>query len=250
MTKGSYTPGHGANATDFMAGRSLPSHGEFFLPYLTPGVSVLDCGCGPGTITLGIAERVAPAKVIGIDFEPSQIERAAANAVRAAVGNLSFRTADCHALPFGTGTFDRVFSHALMEHVPDPVRVLRELHRVLVPEGVVGVCSPDWGGFLLAPDSPALSNALESYKTLQSRNGGDVHVGRKLGLHLAAGGFAEVRMAARFECYSSLGFIGEYLALQLERAGDHPSAELLRAWSRSDGGMFAQAWVWATGRKR
>src|SRR5687768_16069466 len=85
MTEGTYTPGHSQNATDFMARRSLRSHGEFFLPHLTPGVSVLDCGCGPGTITLGIAERIAPARVVGVDFGTSQIERATANAASAAV---------------------------------------------------------------------------------------------------------------------------------------------------------------------
>src|SRR5262245_1501190 len=121
MTAGSYTPGHSQNVTDFMSMRSLQSHGEFFLPYLTPGVSVLDCGCGPGTITLGIAVRVAPAQVIGVDFGASQIERASANAASAAVRNVSFGTADCHALPFGDCAFDRVFSHALAEHLPDPI---------------------------------------------------------------------------------------------------------------------------------
>jgi SAM-dependent methyltransferase len=249
MTAGSYTPGHSRNATDFMARRSLRSHGAFFLPYLTPGVSVLDCGCGPGTITLGIAERVAPAQVIGIDFAASQIEQATANAASATVRDVSFRTADCHELPFEDGHFDRVFSHALMEHLPDPVRAVRELYRVLAPGGVIGVCSPDWGGFLLAPPSAALSHAIAAYTSLQSRNGGDVEVGRKLGVYLASAGFGEVRMTARFECYPSLGIIGEYLALPLEREGDVPSAEELRAWSKSEGGMFAQAWVSATGRK-
>ena len=59
-TTDTYLPGHSRNATDFMARRSLDSHGDFFLPYLTTGHAVLDCGCGPGTITLGIAERVTP----------------------------------------------------------------------------------------------------------------------------------------------------------------------------------------------
>ncbi len=56
-------------------------------------------------------------------------------------------------------------------------------------------------------------------------------------------------MAARYECYPSLAFIGEYLALQLERAGDGLSARTLRAWSRADDGMFAQCWVSCTARK-
>lgn len=60
VTGGSYTPGDSRNAIDFIAARSLTSHGAFFLPHLAPGASVLDSGCDPGTITLGITERVAP----------------------------------------------------------------------------------------------------------------------------------------------------------------------------------------------
>jgi hypothetical protein len=52
-----------------------------------------------------------------------------------------------------------------------------------------------------------------------------------------------VRMSARYECYQSLEFIGEYLALQLEGKGDADSSEGFREWSRQGSGMFAQSWV-------
>ena len=250
MNTASYTPGHSQNATDFMSKRSIQSHGQFFLSYLTPGVSVLDCGCGPGSITLSIASLVDPGKVVGVDFGSSQIERATASASSAGINNAQFRVGDCYSLPFDEGSFDRAFSHALMEHLSDPVRAMKELHRVLKPDGVIGVCSPDWGGFILAPPSPALTEAVEAYTTLQSRNGGDVQVGRRLGTYLEAAGFKDVRMSARYECYPSLEFIGEYLALQLQREGDARSAATLREWSRSDSGMFAQCWVSGKARKQ
>ncbi len=249
MRAESYTPGHSQNATDFMAKRSLQSHGEFFMPYLTPGVSVLDCGCGPGAITLGIAECIAPGAVMGVDFVASQVERAIATATSAGIKNIAFQTADCYSLPFDDNSFDRVFSHALMEHLSDPALAFRELYRVLNPEGVIGVCSPDWGGFMLSPPSSELSRAVEAYTGLQSRNGGDVGVGRKLGVHLAAAGFVQVRLSARYECYPSLDSIGAYLAMQLEREGDVQSAQTFRLWSQSAGGMFAQAWVSAVAHK-
>lgn len=246
----SYTPGHNQNATDFMSKRSIDSHGQFFFAYLTAGVSVLDCGCGPGSITLGIAERVFPGQVVGVDFGASQIARAFAAATTSSVRNVTFQTADSYSLPFDADSFDRVFGHALFEHLSDPVRALRELHRVLKPDGVIGICSPDWGGFILSPPSNELSRAVAAYTQLQNRNGGDVEAGRKLGVHLAAAGFEGVQMSARYECYPSLNFIGEYLALQLEREGDAPSAKTFRTWSQSAGGMFAQAWVSAVGRRR
>jgi ubiquinone/menaquinone biosynthesis C-methylase UbiE len=233
-----------------MAKRTLESHGEFFVPYLETGLDVLDCGCGPGSITLGIAARSAPGEVVGVDFGQSQVERAAAAAAREGMRNVRFEAADCYALPFRDAAFDRVFSHALLEHLTEPVRALREFHRVLKVGGIVGVCSPDWGGFILSPPSPELSRAVEAYTKLQSRNGGDVSVGRRLGHHLAKAGFGPVRMSARYECYASLEFIGEYLAVQLEREGDADSAEVFRHWSHQEGGMFAQAWVSAVAEKK
>src|ERR1700747_817606 len=139
-----YTPGHSANATAFMAARSFSSHGEFIRPYIKPGMTVLDCGCGPGAISVGLAEAVGPAgHVTGIDFGESQIQVAQARGNP----NLSFQVASVFALPFEDHAFDLVFSHALFEHLADPIRGVAEIRRVLRLGGVAGLCSPDWGGF-------------------------------------------------------------------------------------------------------
>ncbi len=248
MKAESYTPGYSPNAVDFMSKRSFDSHGEFFAAYLTTGVSVLDCGCGPGSITLGIATRIYPGRVVGVDLSASQILRASDIASSHSIGNVAFQTADCYFLPFAGDSFDRIFSHALFEHLSDPVLAFRELHRAVKPDGIIGVCSPDWGGFILSPPSRELSDAVAAYTALQSKNGGDVEAGRKLAIHLAAAGFEIMHISARYECYPSLQPIAEYLALQLERAGDERSAQTFRVWSRNDG-MFAQAWVSVVGRK-
>lgn len=247
MRRESYTPGHESNAENFMARRSLESHGSFFIPYLHSGLSALDCGCGPGTITSGIAVHVKPGPVVGVDIAPSQIDHATTRAAEAGLCNVTFHCADCYALPFNDDHFDRVFSHALMEHLSHPTAMLRELHRVLKPGGFIGVCSPDWGGFLLSPPSPRLDRAIAAYRSLQSSNGGDVEAGRKLGLHLTKAGIKVVQMSARYECYPSPGLVAEYLAQQLDREGDSLSAETFRQWSQSDPCLFAQTWVSAVG---
>ena len=112
--------------------------------------------------------------------------------------------------------------------------------RVLKPGEVIGLSSPDWDGFILAPPSVALTAAETAYRTLQTRNGGDVSVGCKLGSHLAAGGFENCQMSTRYEVYSSLPLIGDYLALQLDRTDGAASAATLRDCSRQSGGLFAQ----------
>jgi SAM-dependent methyltransferase len=198
---------------------------------------------------LGIAACVDPGEVVGIDFAPDQIARATQAAAREGRRNIRFETANVYSLPFESGRFERVFSHALLEHLAEPQKALRELHRVLAPGGVIGVSSPDWGGFLLSPPSPRVSRALDAYMALQSDNGGDVRAGRNQGLHLAAAGFEAIELSARYECYDSRQLIAEYLARRLEEAGDVASASALRDWSRDEPGMFAQAWVCAVARK-
>jgi SAM-dependent methyltransferase len=235
-----YTPGHSANATAFMATRSFSSHGEFIRPYLNPGMKVLDCGCGPGAISVGLAEAVGPAgHVTGVDFGESQIEVAKARAT----SNLTFRVASVYELPFEDGAFDLVFSHALFEHLADPIRGVAEIGRVLRPGGMAGLCSPDWGGFILSPTDNQVEAAITRYRMLQEKNGGQTRAGRQLGSWLTAGGLVTQRIQARYECYPDSRVIGEYLALQLERAGDGESATVLRNWADLAYSMFAQASV-------
>jgi ubiquinone/menaquinone biosynthesis C-methylase UbiE len=241
-----YTPGHSGNATEFMAARSLQTHGAFIRPYLQPGMKILDCGCGPGTIAAGLAEAVGSSgQVIGIDFAESQI----ALARNRSKANLRFEVASVYRLPFADNTFDLVFSHALFEHLANPVRGIQELLRVLRPGGIAGLCSPDWGGFILSPANPRVDNAIGSYRALQEKNGGDTLAGRKLASWLQEGDFSVEKLEARYECYPDSKVIAEYLAIQLERNGVIEPAAALREWALLPSSLFAQAWVSAIGLK-
>lgn len=136
-----------------------------------------------------------------------------------------------------------------MEHLADPKTALTEFLRVLKPGGIVGICSPDWDGLLLAPPSDELFEAASAYAEMQQSNGGDLRIGHKFGTYLGEVGFEGIQMNARYECYPSLEFIGNYLALQLERDGQNQHAKTFVDWSQSSGGLFAQAWVSAIGKK-
>jgi SAM-dependent methyltransferase len=242
-----YTPGHSINATAFMAARSFGSHGEFIRPFIKPGMRVLDCGCGPGAISVGLAEAVGPTgHVSGIDFGESQIEAAQGRGTP----NLSFRVASVYELPFEDGAFDLVFSHALFEHLAEPIRGVNEIRRVLRPGGVAGLCSPDWGGFILSPTDNQLETAISRYRGLQEKNGGQTLAGRQLGSWLTAGGLVVQKIHARYECYPDSRIIAEYLALQLDQTGEVESAVALREWATLPTSLFAQAWVSAIGVKR
>ena len=59
-----------------MAQRSAGQYLAFLLPHLQPGMRLLDCGCGVGSITVDLAQHVAPGAVIGIDLRQADLDRA------------------------------------------------------------------------------------------------------------------------------------------------------------------------------
>ncbi|MEV5704163.1 methyltransferase domain-containing protein [Actinoallomurus sp. NPDC052274] len=238
-----YTPGHDASAVDFMAARTAATHAGFFLPHLASGMTLLDLGCGPGTITTDLAAAVAPGHVLGLDRQAAQLLSARALARRKGLTNIEFQEGSCYDIPLDHRSVDRVFSHALMEHLAHPARALAEIRRVLRPGGRVGLCSPDWGGFLL---SPPADDAISAYTRLQQANGGDPFCGRKLGQYLLDAGFEQCHLNAHYERYADPSRIADYLAVQLDAAGQTAQARRLRDWATRPSAMFAQAWVTAT----
>jgi SAM-dependent methyltransferase len=242
-----YTPGHTLESADFMARRSLNSHGAFILPLLTETSSVIDCGAGPGTITCDIAERTRRGSVVGIDADESEVRSATKLAVLRRLDNVRFRQASVYDLSNVAGEFDVAFAHGLLEHLAEPDRAVSEIRRALRPGGILGVCSPDWGGFIVAPNTDAVVTAMETYMAIQVRNGGDPMMGRKLGQLLERAGFRDIQMDARYEVYETTGPIANYLALQLRREGEDVHAKELVDWASNPVGMFAQAWISCTG---
>ena len=79
-----------------------------------------------------------------------------------------FEIGSVYELPFPDGSFEVVFAHAIFEHLREPLSALTEFHRVLVSGGLVALCSPDWGGFLVSPATSQLDAALAYYQTLQT----------------------------------------------------------------------------------
>ena len=113
---------------------------------IVAGESVLDVGCGTGTLAIAAKRRVGPAgKVYGIDAAPEMIARACKKARKAGL-EMVFETAAIEALPFPDATFDVVLSTVMFHHLPDDARRqgLREIRRVLMPGG--RLLAVDFGG--------------------------------------------------------------------------------------------------------
>lgn len=220
MKTSTYTPGYSAPVLSFMEQRTAEAHAGFFLPRLLSGFRVLDAGCGPGTITLGLARKAAPGQVIGIDIEDSQFTSSREQAERESL-NVEFRKASIYQLPFENASFDAVFSHAVLQHLSEPTAALAELRRVLKPGGVIGVRAGDMGGILIDSESGRNAQGFAAY--LESREkdgGGDPYIGRKLSRLLHQAGFAVQQMTASYEVITDiLKKIGPALAAQFATPG-------------------------------
>lgn len=262
-----YTMGYGPAATAIMAMRSAQSHAGFFLPHLKSGMSLLDCGCGPGTITLGLAELIAPGEAVGTEIEDSQVALARKHAAERNIANARFETASIYELPFADATFDAVFISAVLGNLQQPERGLREAYRVLKPGGVIGIKEFDHGGDLLYPPDPAIANYGQLYLRLRRENGHDPEVGRKIGVLLGQTGFHDLNFAAVYEPFAgpraaggfaqvSVGLIAEGWGEAFLSRGWATATEIqemIGGWGRfakAPGAIFAAAWCEAVAWKR
>lgn len=161
----------------FLLGRTAEKNATFFVSFLHPGMNLLDCGSGPGSITIGLAKRVAPGQTIGIDINPGELEFALKHFADQVSPPIQFERASIYDLPFDDHAFDAVFSHAVLEHLSQPLKALQEMNRVLKPGGMVGIRNPDKDGQLLAPVEPALVQFWEAANKVVEINGGNMRIG-------------------------------------------------------------------------
>jgi len=115
-------------------------------PYPLHDQVVLDLGCGPGWYS--VALKRAGASVVSLDLGREDVEAAKGRGVAAFVG-------DGQDLPFSKSSLDAVFCSNLLEHVPEPLKVIDEIARVLKPGGWAWISwtpwfSP-WGGHEIVP---------------------------------------------------------------------------------------------------
>lgn len=261
-----YTMGYGPAATAIMARRTAQSHAAFLLPHLKPGMSLLDCGCGPGTITLSFAELVAPGQVVGTEIEALHVALARENAAKSNVSNVRFETADIYELPFEEGSFDAVFISAVLSNLREPIRGLREAYRVLKPSGVIGIKEFDHGGDLLYPREPAVEKYAELYLRMRRENGHDPEAGRKIGALLIGAGFGNLKLSAAYETFTGPQEAGGFAQVSIGLLGEGWANEFIsRGWATTEdiramvngwesfanypGAIFAAAWCEAVARK-
>ncbi len=267
MTEEQYTLGYGEGAMQWMTSRTANKFGAFLLPRLKPGMRMLDCGCGPGTLTLGFAAYVAPGEIIGIDQEGSQFAASAAQAAEDGVSNLSFVTGNIYGLPYADASFDVCFASAVLGSVAEPEKVVAEMARLLKPGGILALKEFDHGGDIIYPQTPLLERSTELYHRLRAHNGHEPIGGRRLrGLLHDAGcdveslhGFFDQHYSAeelRAHVARNNLLIDEMLSQQYIKLGWCDAEEVKKAargweeFAENPAAVWLSAWFEAIGIKR
>jgi ubiquinone/menaquinone biosynthesis C-methylase UbiE len=200
MASPAYVHGHHASVMRNHTWRTAENSASYLLPELRAGMDVLDVGCGPGTITVGLGAHVPGGRVIGIDTSDDVLTKAAELAVAQGVENVQFERADVLALPYSESSFDVVHAHQVLQHLSDPVTALREMRRVLRPGGVLAVRDADYGAMRWFPDSAGLDAWRSLYLTLTSHHHPDA--GRRLLGWTQEAGFDDVSPSASVWCFA------------------------------------------------
>jgi SAM-dependent methyltransferase len=199
---------------------------------LRPGDRVLDVACGTGLVSFRAAEAVgAQGAVVGTDISERMVETVRRIAAERAVGNIVFERADAEELPFADGAFDAALCALGLMYVPDPVRALSEMRRLLRPGGTAAAAvwgarrNCGWAEIFPITDARVASEVCPMF----------FHLGTKdtLARTFAAAGFTDIR-SERLPttlCYASaadaLGavFQGGPVALAYSRFDDATKRE-------------------------
>lgn len=202
-----YTHGHHESVLRSHRWRTAQNSAAYLLPELKPHMRILDVGCGPGTITVGLADRVPQGHVTGIDTAPDIVEQARQLAAETAEtterGNLDFTTGDVYALDYPDDTFCVVHAHQVLQHLSDPVKALREMRRVCKPGGLIAARDGDYGAMVWYPDLPVLDDWLALYHRVARGNGGEPDAGRRLHVWAREAGLANITCSSSNWTYAT-----------------------------------------------
>ena len=141
-----YTQGYSSCTTATHQSRTAESDAAFLLPHIRKIDHILDVGCGPGTITTGLAKYASEGKVVGIDISTDVLQKAktlanGANVPTQGPGSVVFEQGNIlERLAYADETFDIVYCSQVFGHIPLPdlpLQALAEIRRVLKPGGIL-----------------------------------------------------------------------------------------------------------------
>lgn len=157
--------------------------------------NILEVGCGVGAQTEILLRRFPDLNITGIDFNPKQLEAAAQYLPTLPYTKDRYEIMEMDAMNMGfdSNKFDGAFLCWVLEHVPDPSRVLSEVRRVLKPGSRVFITEVMNSTFFIDPYSPNVWKYWMAFNDFQYDNAGDPFIGAKLGNMLTSLGFSHIK---------------------------------------------------------
>jgi ubiquinone/menaquinone biosynthesis C-methylase UbiE len=159
-----------------------------------PGSCVLEVGCGTGAQTVPLARNSPHAQILAVDISAASIAEARERIRQAGIQNVTFLEADLLDLQLESASIDDIFVCFVLEHLPEPKKVLRRLMSLLRPGGSIRVVEGDHGSVFFHPDNEAARAVVAAQVELQRVAGGDANIGRSLYPLLSEAGFKELRV--------------------------------------------------------
>ena len=198
-----YTMGYSDEFLQLLHRRNAENSAAYLLPHLKPGIRLLDLGCGPGTITVGLAAAVSPGEVHGIDMEETQIALAQSASQAGNHTNATFQVGNALSLPFEDDYFDVVHAHAVAMHIPDTPALMAEAMRVLKTGGIFATRDLIAESSFIEPGTDGLREAWTVFTNLMQGNGAHPELGKEIKGVLIDCGFTDIRCSASFDSYGT-----------------------------------------------
>ncbi|MEP7765029.1 methyltransferase domain-containing protein [Sanguibacter sp. 25GB23B1] len=201
----SYTHGHHDSVLRSHRSRTAANSAAHLVPLLREGMSILDVGCGPGTVTVDLARIVGPGHVTGVDAATSILDSARELAAASGLDNVSFEHANAYQLPFADDSFDVVHAHQLLQHLSDPIAAITEMRRVTKPGGIVAARDADYAAMTWYPESAGLTEWNALYHEVTAAYGYQADAGRRLFSWFQEAGFEPdaLTASAGVWCYAN-----------------------------------------------
>ena len=184
---------------------------------LRDGMSVLECGCGPGHVVEKLLTTFPGCDVTGVEIDPFLVRKCKETVAALGTGRGQIHEQSITELGFPDSSFDFVISRLVLEHLPDPVRAVKEVHRVLKTGGKAVFIDNDFDMHLrVYPDIPELRELYEAYCCCRTTEGGNPRIGRELPGLLMEAGFSKVDLEI-VSAHSTV--VGDEVFLRSEGSG-------------------------------
>jgi len=151
------------------------------------GLRVLDVGCGTGEISSRVVKEFAPKRVVGLDLSERNLRRARELYPPSNFPGLSFEEGNAAEMGYEDSEFDVALCRHMLQAVPEPVRVIREMIRVVKPGGWLYFLAEDYGMLFFHPTKYDTDEFWREYAgKAASKSGSDLRHGRTMPAQLAA----------------------------------------------------------------